>query len=45
MTSLSDVENTQKTKVPIWSSLRITVPLAFLIPLVICVGMFGAIAI
>ncbi len=45
MTSLSDAEITKKTKVPIWSSLRTTVPLAFLIPLITCVGMLGTIAI
>ncbi len=45
MTSLSDKEITKKTTIPIWLSLKTTVPIVFLIPLVICVGMLSAIAI
>ena len=45
MTTLPDTEITTKTKVSIWCSLKTRVPLAFLIPLVTCVGMLGTIAI
>ena len=39
MTSLSDAKITKKTRVTIWQSLRTTVPITFLIPLITSAGL------